>query len=126
MPDVPRVHVEYLNALNAMSPGDALVVPEGFPNVLAALKNMPVRRFVTCLNWDYIYDTLPRDSDWRALGVERVLTHSPFIGDFITWSMRLPVTVFRWGINSSLYFPPAEKNRPNSCSSPGNRIGSTN
>jgi hypothetical protein len=109
MQDVPRVPVQYLNAPNSLAQGDVVAVPEGYPDVTASVQNLPIRRFVIALNWDYIYRVLPGDSTWRSLGVERVLTHSPFIGDFVSWSMRLPVTVFRWGINSSLYFPQNQK-----------------
>mgnify|MGYP000275970101 CR=1 FL=1 len=29
--------------------------------------------------------------DWRNLGIERVLAVSPFVRDFVSWSMGLPV-----------------------------------
>ena len=109
MPDVPSVPVHYLNVPNTVAQGDVVVVPEGYPGVMALLKGRPLRRFVIALSWDYVYTLMPSDCDWRSLGIERVLSNSPFIGEFISWSTRLPSTVFRWGIKPSLYFPQNNK-----------------
>lgn len=107
--DVPKVPVNYLSTPFLFTEGDVVVIPEGFGDVIEELKKSPVRRMVIALNWDYIYDAGTVHFDWRTLGVERVLTYSPFIGDLIAWSMRLPVSYFRWGVNPTLYYPPDHK-----------------
>jgi hypothetical protein len=104
MPDVPPVPVRYLALPETLNKADIVVIPEGFPHLMQALQAMPLRRFAIALNWHYAYAALPGLWDWRAFGIERILTHSPFIADYLGWSMQLPCHVFVWGINPDLYF----------------------
>lgn len=71
---------------------------------MAALKDQPVRRIAIALNWRLVYYHLRSYEDWRTFGIEPVLTHSPFIADFLSWSMGLSAHVFTWGINPRLYY----------------------
>jgi hypothetical protein len=103
MPDVPQVPTAFTETYLPLTADDVIVVPEPYPNVMATARRAGARCFAIALNWDYIYGAMPADSDWRALGVERVLTHSPMIADFVTWCMKLPTTVFHWGVNPTLY-----------------------
>jgi hypothetical protein len=108
--DMPEVPIRYAN--QPVNRRDILVVPEGLPPVMAETAELGLRLFVIALSWSYVYPTLPDGTDWRAYNVERVLTHSPIIADFIAWAMRLPVHVFQWGINPQLYYYlPQEKTR---------------
>jgi hypothetical protein len=111
LPDLPSVPVQYLFGYNTVSPGDIIVIPEGCPRVMEAIKGHPVRRMAIALNWRVYLSLLHLEApDWPALGIERVLTHSPFIAQFIQWAMQLPVHVFSWGIREDLYFyDPREK-----------------
>lgn len=110
LPDVPAVPVHYLAAQNTLAPGDVVVMPEAVPAIMNLVKDAPLRRLCIALNWRYPYMTLPDQVDWRAFGIERILTHSPFIGDFLTWAMGLPSHVFIWGVKPDLYyFERAEK-----------------
>jgi hypothetical protein len=68
------------------------------------VRSYPQRKIVIALNWDYIYCALPARQDWRSFGIERVVTHSQQIADFVAWAMRLPTHVFTWGIRSDLYY----------------------
>lgn len=107
---MPQVPIRYVN--QPLDRGDIVVVPEGLPAVMAELSKLDVRLFVIALSWCYVYDNLPDGTDWRTLKVERVLTNSSVIGEFIAWAMRLPVHLFRWGINPQLYYySPQEKTR---------------
>lgn len=86
------------------------MIPEGFTSVMEALKEHPLRRIVISLNWSYIYPPLRQRMDWRDLGIERAIVNSPFVGEFIEWSMSLPTHLFTLGIDPSLYYhTPAEK-----------------
>lgn len=110
--DVPEVPVRYLAETGALHKGDIVVIPEGFPRVMETLKDHPLRRIAIALNWSYIFPALKRNLDWRDFGIERVLVNSPFIGDFISWSMSLPTHLFTLGIDPELYYhTPAEKIR---------------
>jgi hypothetical protein len=104
MPDMPPVPVRYLALPGTLNKDDIVVIPEGFPQLMDALKAMPLRRFAIALNWQYAYAALPDLEDWRAYGIERILTHSPFIAEYLGWSMQLPCHAFVWGINPELYF----------------------
>lgn len=108
--DVPEVPVRYLSQRGALHKGDVVVIPEGFTNVMETLKEHPLRRIVISLAWSYIYPPLSHGGDWRDLGIERVIVNSPFVGEFIEWSMNLPTHLFTVGIDPMLYYhAPAEK-----------------
>jgi glycosyltransferase involved in cell wall biosynthesis len=79
---------------------------------MAELAPLPVRRIVICLSWSYIYSPLPERTDWRNHKVERVLTNSSFVGDFVAWAMGLPVHRFQWGMDPKLYYHPSEEKIP--------------
>ena len=119
--DQPDVPVRYLLNPNAVHVGDTVVIPEGGAAMMLKAFRPPlvaVRRIIITLNWRLVYADMPFGIDWRSGAVERVITHSPFIADFVSWSMRLPTHVFAWGINGinpSLYFPPAEPKVPQVC-----------
>jgi hypothetical protein len=66
-------------------------------------KDIPVRRFVIALNWDYIFKHTPDGMDWRSFGIERALVISPAIGHMITWSMGLPVHILESSIDHRRY-----------------------
>jgi|GEM_PF-309804 len=83
---------------------DIVVIPEGHPNIMHALRDAACRRFVIALNWDYIYKTLPDQMDWRMFGIERVLVVSPVIGNMISWAMRLPIHLLDSSIDQDLYY----------------------
>jgi len=109
-PDVPEVPIRYTN--QPLNRRDIMVVPEGFPPVMAEAAELGLRVIVMALSWCYVYQTLPDGTDWRAYHVERVLTNSPVIADFVAWTMKLPVHVFRWAIDPQLYYyAPQEKVR---------------
>ena len=109
--DMPEVPVRFLDQ-HAFSPDDIVVVPEGFPKIMHALKHHPGRRFVIALNWDYIYKNLPDGVDWREFNIERVLAVSPVIGKMIHWAMRLPVHVLKSSIDRELYYADNAAKKP--------------
>jgi glycosyltransferase involved in cell wall biosynthesis len=108
-PDTPDVPIRHCNVPHTLNTDDLFVIPEPCTDFMQAVNSGPNRRFVIALNWDYIFNPLKRNSDWKSLGIERVLTHSPFIADLVIWSMGLPSHVFQWGIHPKLYFPQSPK-----------------
>jgi hypothetical protein len=101
--DLPAVAVRYLDQLR-FNPNDIVVIPEGCPTTMAALKDHPVRRFVIALNWDYIFKALPPGTDWRAFNIERVIAVSSPIAQMVSWSMGLPTHVLESSIDHRLYY----------------------
>jgi hypothetical protein len=104
MPDMPAVPTRFLDAPGTPAPGDVVVIPEAFINLMQNLRTFPVRRMVIALNWKFVYEILPGELDWRTFGIERILTHSSFVGDYLTWAMGLPAHVFTWGIKREYYY----------------------
>jgi glycosyltransferase involved in cell wall biosynthesis/SAM-dependent methyltransferase len=105
-PDVPRLYLDQIT----LSDRDVVVIPEGQPQIMHALRNSPCRRFAIALNWDYVFKTLPNHMDWRTFNVERVLVVSPFIGHMVSWAMRLPIHLLDSSIDRQRYiYDPADK-----------------
>src|SRR5262249_5703848 len=113
-PDMPA-SAPVVNAplLQVLKQGDIVVIPEGAPPpMLNAIKSLPIRRIMIVLNWQYAYQSLGDRMDWRTFNVERIITHSPHIADFIGWAMRLEGHVFVWGIDEKLYYPAMDEKQP--------------
>lgn len=105
--DLPEVPVHFMDR-HTFGPDDIIVIPEGCPTIMKALKCMPGRRFAIALNWDYVFKDLPPATDWRCFNIERVLTVSPQIGKMISWSMGLPVHVLSSSIDQRHYYVDAK------------------
>ncbi len=63
IPDMPKVTVKYMDVPDTLYANDIIVIPEGFSNIMFALKDKPLRRFVIALNWSYIFKALPDTFD---------------------------------------------------------------
>lgn len=109
-PDLSEVSIRYLDGIRFNS-GDIVVIPEGCPTVMEALKNQPIRRFAIALNWDYVYKDLQPGSNWRTFNIERVITVSAPIAQMISWAMDLPTHVLSSGIDPDLYYVEPEAKR---------------
>ena len=108
--DMPNVPIRYIDQVN-FSAKDVIVIPEGYPNVMYQLRNSKARRFSIALNWDYIFNDMAPDMDWRDFNIERALVVSPYIQKFIQWSMGIPVSLISDSIDSELYFGAAKKEK---------------
>lgn len=101
--DMPDVPVRYIDR-HEFRKSDIMVIPEGLPAIMDALKNSPGRCFVIALNWDYVFKDMPQGLNWRSFNIERVLAVSPVIGKMITWSMGLPVHLLGTQIDHQQYY----------------------
>lgn len=109
--DMPHVSICHLNRMR-FSGRDIVVIPEGCPTVMAALKDQPVRRFAIALNWDYVFKDLEPGMNWRDFNIERVIAVSAPIAEMITWAMGLPTHVLTSSIDRNLYYVEPEVKRP--------------
>lgn len=109
--DLPDVSIRYLDRMR-FGTGDIVVIPEGCPTVMEALKHQPIRRFAIALNWDYVYKDLDPGSNWRDFNIERVITVSKPIAEMISWAMELPTHVLASSIDTNLYYVDPEAKRP--------------
>ncbi len=109
--DMPAVPVRYLEQ-KPFNTNDIIVIPEGCPTIMAALKDDPVRRFVIALNWDYVFKHLPPGTNWHAFNIERVITVSSPIAEMVSWSMGLPTHLLASSIDHRLYYFDKSNKRP--------------
>jgi hypothetical protein len=101
--DLPDVPVRYLEQ-QPFAPNDIVVIPEGCPTIMKALKDHPVRRFAIALNWDYVFKALEPGTNWRAFNIERAISVSLPIAEMISWSMGLPTHLLESSIDHQLYY----------------------
>jgi predicted O-linked N-acetylglucosamine transferase (SPINDLY family) len=109
--DLPKVPIRYLEQ-EPFKPNDIIVIPEGCPTIMRALKDHPVRRFVIALNGDYIYRDLKPGTDWRTFNIERVISVSKPIAEMVSWSMGLPTHLLASSIDHQLYYPDQAGKQP--------------
>jgi SAM-dependent methyltransferase len=110
-PDQPDVPLDCLEQTQIESQ-DVVVIPEGHPQIMERLGQTASRKFVIALNWDYVFKTLPNGLDWRHFNIERVMVVSAFIGQMISWAMRLPIHLLDSAIDHERYhFSPEIKQR---------------
>ncbi|HGY55934.1 MAG TPA: glycosyltransferase family 1 protein [Caldithrix abyssi] len=102
--------VLYLNDNPPLEPGDAIIIPEGFPEVMKKFASVPLRKIVFALSHSYIFDKLPPGENWNDYNVEAVLTPSPTIRHFVQMSMGIDfVSLIPPGLDATLFYPQKEK-----------------
>ncbi len=121
VPDTPDVPIRYLNDQIAFQKQDILVIPEVLPQLMLAVKNLPLRKFVIALNILNVFNFLPENENYKTLAIERVLVVSPFIGKFISWSMDIPAHLLPFSIDNKLYYYDAGKEKENTIVFLGNK-----
>ncbi|MBT8341608.1 MAG: DUF268 domain-containing protein, partial [Desulfatitalea sp.] len=108
-PDQPEAPIVYWDDTR-LTERDVVVIPEGQPQIMHALRDVACRRFVIALNWDYIFKSLPDEMDWRHFNIERVMVVSPFIGRMVSWAMRLPIHLLDSAIDGDRFrYVPEQK-----------------
>ncbi len=98
-----RVPVIWLEDQPTINKEDVLVFPEGMAGLMKETARFPCHRVAVVLNWAYVYGNLPKGENWADYGITRVITPSPFIKDFIEWSMGLDVTLVGNYIDTTRY-----------------------
>lgn len=109
--DMPDVPVRYIDRHEFVK-SDIIVIPEGFPAIMDALKNTPGRCFAIALNWDYVFKDMPQGLNWQSFNIERVLVVSSVIGKMVAWSMGLPVHLLGTHIDQQQYYFDTGAKRP--------------
>ena len=97
------------------TPRDVLVIPEVMPQIMQQTARFAGERIVIALSWSPTYWNLPAGQTWRSFGIERVITKSPLIQEYLRWSMGIEATLISEYVNESRYrFAPDQK-RPKVC-----------
>jgi hypothetical protein len=79
---IPKVKINGLGSFRIDS-NDLLVIPEGFGNLIDSTKNMKCKRTVLAQSWIYIYTSMPQPKSWKESGIERVISVSQGITEYI-------------------------------------------
>ena len=79
---IPKVRINHLDSFK-INAEDLLVIPEGFGNLIDSTKNMKCKRTVLAQSWIYIYTSMPRAKSWKESGIERVISVSQGITEYI-------------------------------------------
>jgi hypothetical protein len=79
---IPKVRINGLGSIRIDS-NDLLVIPEGFGNLIDSTKNMKCKRTVLAQSWIYIYTSMPQPKSWKESGIERVISVSQGITEYI-------------------------------------------
>lgn len=91
---------------------DILVFPEGMASLMKQTQHFPCPRVAIALNWSYVYLNLPKGENWKDYGIERAITPSPLIKDFLEWSMGLEVTLIHNYVDTDRYSYQPDKKMP--------------
>ena len=110
--DVPEVPLEYLNRPYTFKNGDIVVIPEACPDIMQRLQFSQARRFAIALSWSQIFLNLSDGVSWRDWGIERVITLSPVVSEFVSWSMSLPVHELPFSIDATSFYWDGKRKRP--------------
>ncbi len=94
-----------------MGPGDAYLVPEGWPNALAPGLSAGARCLVYCQNWAYLWNGLPDEVGYDRLPVSFLAVSDP-VAQFIGLATGSVPPVLRPGIDPARFFPPGAKPAP--------------
>jgi hypothetical protein len=79
---IPKVRINGLGSFRIDS-NDLLVIPEGFGNLIDSTKNMKCKRTVLAQSWIYIFTSMPQPKSWKESGIEKVISVSQGITEYI-------------------------------------------
>jgi len=66
-----------------VGPEDVMVIPDVFSNVMEQTKNLPCVRVGLLQSVDYMINALVPGTDWRALGINDIITTSETLKEFV-------------------------------------------
>ena len=76
-------HVAMNNNKLTVGPEDVMVIPEVFSNVMEQTKNLPCVRVGLLQSVDYMLNALVPGTDWKAFGINDIITTSETLKEFI-------------------------------------------
>lgn len=94
-----------------LTPADAYLVPEGWPNALAPGLAAGARCVVYCQNWAYLFNGLPEGVGWDKLPVSFLAVSDP-VARYIGLALGATPPVLRPVIDPARFYPPAAKPAP--------------
>jgi len=110
-----KVPVIWLEDQPTIDKEDVLVFPEGMVGLMKETRRFPCTRLAVVLNWAYVYINLPKGENWKDYGITQAITPSPFIKDFLEWSMELKVTLIGNYVDTTTYHYDPSLKMPKIC-----------
>ena len=108
-----RVPVLWIENLPHLAKDSVLVFPEVMSSLMQQTRDLTIPRIVIALNWALIYRNLPAGLNWKDFGILRAITPSPFVKQFIEWTMGLDVTLIENYVDTTRYAYQPEKKANN-------------
>ena len=106
-----KVPVLWLEDNLSFAADDILVFPEGMPFLMKQTQSLNCNRVAIVLNWSYVFNSLPKGENWKDYNINRAITPSPLIRDFLEWSMEIDVALVDNYIDTSKYAYKPEKKK---------------
>lgn len=92
------------------APSDICVFPEVMADLMRQTRGFAGQRIVCALSWAPAYYRLRPGERWQDLGITQVMTKSPVIQRYLTWSMEINVTLIPEYIDPACYhYQPTQK-----------------
>ncbi len=105
----------WLSGRPRFTPEDVLVIPEVMPQVMQQTAQFSGERIVIALSWSPTYWNLPAGQMWPSFGIHRVITKSPLIQGYLSWSMGIEATLIHEYVTPERYHLAVEAKRPKVC-----------
>ena len=100
--------VQDVQPLSAI-PEDFLIIPEGFPDVMAQTTQLACKRIVLAQSWFYVLNAMNPGQSWQHFGIKDVVSVSDAITEYLNSVMPgLSIKNMKQGINRELFKVPSK------------------
>jgi glycosyltransferase involved in cell wall biosynthesis len=89
-----------------LGPEDFFIIPEGFPNIMEKIAQMPCKKIILAQSWYYILNSLNMGQKWQHFGIKDVISVSDGITEYLNAIMPgLSIKQYSQSIDRSLFKP---------------------
>lgn len=89
-----------------LSPEDFFIVPEGFPNIMEKIAQMPCKKIVLAQSWFYILNSMNVGQKWQHFAIKDVISVSDGITEYLNAIMPgLSIKQYSQSIDRTLFKP---------------------
>lgn len=89
-----------------LSPEDFFMIPEGFPNIMEKIAQMPCKKIIIAQSWYYILNSLNMGQKWQHFGIKDVISVSDGITEYLNAIMPgLSIKQYSQSIDRKLFKP---------------------
>jgi glycosyltransferase involved in cell wall biosynthesis len=89
-----------------LGPEDFFMIPEGFPNIMEKISQMPCKKIILAQSWYYILNSLNMGQKWQHFGIKDVISVSDGITEYLNAVMPgLSIKQYSQSIDRSVFKP---------------------